>query len=104
MVEFCQEYNIELTHSKTYYLQGNGLAESSNKNLVKIIKKMLLVNKRAWDSQLKYDLWVDIISTKRAIITSPFQMVYGFDVVFPINLGLHVMKLLQLEMEEPNDI
>eukprot|EP00253_Pinus_taeda_P030239 PITA_30239 len=48
MVEFCNKYNITLGHSTTYYLQGNELAESSNKYLVNIIKKMLETNKKNW--------------------------------------------------------
>lgn len=56
---------------------------------------MLDQNKRAWDSHLKFSLWVDRISTKISIGTSPFQPVYGTDVIFPIHLGVPVMKLLQ---------
>lgn len=41
MIDFCSKYNITLGHSTTYYPQGNGLAESSNKSLVNIIKKLL---------------------------------------------------------------
>ena len=39
MIKFCADYNIDLAHSTTYYPQGNGLEESSNKRLVKMIKK-----------------------------------------------------------------
>ena len=35
---------------------------------------------------------------------SPFQMVYGTDMVLPINLALPIMKLWQDSKEEPNDI
>ena len=38
MVDFCHRYQIALSHSTAYYPQGNGLAESSNKSLVTIIK------------------------------------------------------------------
>jgi hypothetical protein len=41
--------------------------------MVKIIKKLLEDNKRAWDSKLKYALWADHVSTKRAIGTSLFS-------------------------------
>lgn len=34
-----QNYNILVGHSTTYYLQGNVLAKSSNKTLVRILKK-----------------------------------------------------------------
>jgi hypothetical protein len=48
MEKFCQDYNITLGHSTTYYPQGNGLAESSNKSLTRIIKRLLQDNKKAW--------------------------------------------------------
>jgi hypothetical protein len=38
MIEFCSKYHITLGHSTAYYPEGNGLAESSNKSLVNIIK------------------------------------------------------------------
>ena len=38
MIDFYNEYHITLGHSTAYYPQGNGLAESSNKILVNIIK------------------------------------------------------------------
>jgi hypothetical protein len=44
------------------------------------------------------------IGMKKSIGTSPFQMVYGTDVVLPINLALPVMKLWQDEKEEPNHV
>ena len=53
---------------------------------------------------LKYAFWVDIITIKKVIGTSLFQLVYGTDVVFPIQLGIPVMKFLQDSQEEPNDI
>jgi transposase InsO family protein len=45
--KLCSGYNIILGHSTSYYPQGNGLEESSNKILVRIIKKWLQENKRA---------------------------------------------------------
>ena len=46
MISFCHKYHISLNHSTAHYPQGNGLAESSNKSLVRIIKKLLEDNKR----------------------------------------------------------
>jgi hypothetical protein len=53
---------------------------------------------------LKYALWENRIGMKKYIGTSPFQMVYGTDVVFPINLALPVMNLWQDEKEYPNHV
>jgi hypothetical protein len=104
MIEFCSKYQITLGHSTTYYPQGNGLAESSNKSLVNIIKKMLQDNKKSWHNKLVHALWADRLTTKRSIGMSPYQLVYGMDVVFPTSLGVPVMKLLQEVQVEPNDI
>lgn len=70
--KLCQDYHITLNHSTTYYPQGNGLAESSNKSIVKIIKKLLQDNKKAWNRKIKFVLLVDRVSTKRSINTYPF--------------------------------
>ena len=45
---------------------------------------------------LKYALWADRITVKQAIRTSPFQLVYGTDAVFPIRLGIPVMKFFKI--------
>jgi len=102
LVKFCNDYNIILSHSTTYYPQRNGLVESSNKSLVRTIKKLLQDNKKAWNSKLIYALWANRVSTKKSIGTSPFQLFYGTYVVFPTSLGMPMMKYIQEEGSEPN--
>ena len=53
---------------------------------------------------LKYALWADRITVKQAIGTSPYQLVYGAEAVFPIHLGISVMKFLQNVQEESYDM
>eukprot|EP00253_Pinus_taeda_P014471 PITA_14471 len=95
MINFCHQYHITLGHSTTYYPQGNGLVESSNKSIVRIIKKLLEEKNKAWHLKLKYALWADRICTKRSIGTSPYELVYGAEAIFPTSLGVPVMKLIQ---------
>jgi len=64
------------------------LAESSNKSLIKIIKKLLEDNKKAWDSKLEFSLWDDRVTTKRSLGVSPFHLVYGIEDIFPTQLSL----------------
>eukprot|EP00253_Pinus_taeda_P013835 PITA_13835 len=104
MINFYHQYHISLGNSTAYYPQGNGLAESSNKSLVRIIKKLPRENKKAWHLKLKYALWADRICTKRSIGTSPYELVYGTEAIFPTSLGVPVMKLIQGLEEEPNAI
>jgi len=72
MVDFCAKYHIVLGHSTAYHPQGNGLAESSSKYLVNIIKKVLEVNKKNWHKTLINALWADRVSTKKSIGMSSF--------------------------------
>jgi len=44
------------------------------------------------------------VNTKNLIDMSPFQQVYGTDVVFPSSLGIPIMKLLQEVDVQPNDL
>jgi transposase InsO family protein len=44
MSEFSLEKGIKLKYSASYYPQSNGLAESTNKNLIKIIKRTVAEN------------------------------------------------------------
>ena len=71
------------------------MAESSNKSLVNIIKKLLEINKKSWHKRLVNALWEDRVSQKKSIGTSPFELVYGVDTVFPTSLATPVVKLLQ---------
>jgi len=41
LTEYDLERNIKFKYSTNYYPSGNGLVESTNKNLIKIIKKIV---------------------------------------------------------------
>ena len=71
---------------------------------MRIIKKLLDDNKNYWYTKLKYALWADRLNMKREIVMSPFQLVYGAEVSFPSSLGVPVMKLLQEQQDEPNNV
>jgi hypothetical protein len=92
LVEMCKSMGIQLVHSTPYYPQGNGLPESSNKSLIKIIRKLLEEKKKNWDSKLKFALWADRLTIKKSIGTSLFKLVYGTDVIFPVQLVLPVAR------------
>jgi transposase InsO family protein len=104
LVKFCEKFEISLIHSTPYYPQGNGLAESSNKSLIKLIKKLLEDNKRAWDSKLKFSLWADQVTTKKSLGISPFQLVYVIEFIFPTQLALSMENFLQDFEGEPNHV
>jgi transposase InsO family protein len=91
----CFKYGIILSHSSNYYPQGNGLAESSNKNLMTILKKTIGDNKRSWDNKIKFALWADRITKKSSTGKSPFELVYGLDDTLSVHLKLPVYQFVQ---------
>jgi hypothetical protein len=102
LTKFCEQFRNCIDSLNSLLPQGNGLAESSNKILINIIKTLLEDNKKAWDSKLKYDLWADIVTTKRSLGVSPFHLVYGVEAIFPSQLALPVEKFFQDYQGDPD--
>jgi hypothetical protein len=50
--EFAGSLKIKLLNSSSYYAQSNGWAESSNKILIRLIKKKIEENPRRWHEVL----------------------------------------------------
>ena len=44
LTSFAHEKGIKFHYFANYYPQGNGLAESTNKNLIRILKKTVIEN------------------------------------------------------------
>jgi hypothetical protein len=49
---FIESYKIRLLNSSPYYAQANGQAKSSNKTVIKLIKKKIEDNQRRWHEVL----------------------------------------------------
>ena len=92
---------MDLIRITNYYPQGNGLAESMNKNLIRIIKRTIDQNHKNWHKSLIYALWANRITQKVSIGTSPFNLVYGKEVVFPTHLAIPSLALVQFIDETP---
>lgn len=75
-IKICEKFRITRSSSSPYHPQGNGQAESMNKSLLKVIKRTLDDNKKAWDSKLQLAIWADRVTMKKAIGVAPFDLVY----------------------------
>eukprot|EP00253_Pinus_taeda_P001939 PITA_01939 len=102
MFDFTIKRGFKLKYSANYYPQGNGLAESTNKNLIKIIKRTIKQNHKNWHKYLIFALWADRITQKASIGSSPFKLVYGKEAVLPKNLILPSLALVQFIEENPS--
>lgn len=85
IIDFYNTCGITISYSAPYHPQGNGQGESNKENILKIIKRLLDKNKKAWDSMLNMAIWVDRIAVKRSNGFSPFELVYGKQKKMPIH-------------------
>jgi hypothetical protein len=91
--EFVELYKIKLLKSSPYYAQANGQTESSNKTLIKLIKKKIKENPRRWHAVLSKALWAHRISRHGATKVTPFELVYDQEVVLPVEVNLDAYRL-----------
>jgi hypothetical protein len=79
--EFIESYKIKFLNSSPYYTQANGQAELSNKTLIKLIKKKIEDIPRRWHEVLSEALWAHRIPRHGATKVTPFELVYGQEVL-----------------------
>jgi hypothetical protein len=91
--EFAESLKIKLHSSSQYYAQANGLAESSNKALIKLIKKKIEENPKRWHEVLSEVLWAHRISKHRTTKVTPFELVYGQEAVLPVVVNLDALRI-----------
>ena len=100
LTQFTLEKGIRIIYSANYHPHGNGLAESTNKNLLKILKRTISVHHRNWHTELVNALWADRVTPKAAIGNSPFFLVYGTEAILPPNMFLPSLQLAQSIQDE----
>ncbi len=69
--------------STTYYLQGNGQVESTNKVIGTLLTKLISENRTGWDEHLFTVVFSYKIVYKVATMYTPYQLVYGLHPLMP---------------------
>jgi hypothetical protein len=100
LTEYSLERNIKVKYSTNYYPQGNGIVESTNKNLIKILKKTINDHQRNWHLALQNDLWDDRVTPKTFIGNYPFFLVYGQTTNLPTHTFLPSLQLAQFVQDK----
>ena len=91
--ELTSHYAIVHKKSAPYYPQANGLAESTNKTLQTILKKIVNDNRIDWDERLHSTLWAYRTIFKTSIGSTPFRLVFGLEAVMPIEFQVPSLSL-----------
>jgi hypothetical protein len=81
-----------LLNSSPYYAQANGHVESNNRTLIGLIKKKISDHPRNWHKVLFEALWAHRIYKNRATKVSPFELVYGHEVISIVEISLNAIR------------
>jgi hypothetical protein len=87
--EFVNSMRIKLLNSSPYYAQTNGQAESSNKTLIKIIKKWIESSPRKWRETMSKALWAHRKSRHGSTKVMPFELTYEQEIMLPVEINLN---------------
>jgi len=101
LYEFALQNGIVLKHSSNYYPKGNSLAESTNNNLIRIIKKAIFFEYHNWHTALTNSLWADHVTPKPSMNTPPYFLVYSKEAILPPNIYLPALQLSQEYQGKP---
>nr|ABA96125.1 retrotransposon protein, putative, unclassified [Oryza sativa Japonica Group] len=82
-VQFANSVGIKLLNSSPYYAQANWQAETSNKSLIKLIKRKISDYSRQWHTRLAEALWSYRIACHGSIQVPPYKLVYRHEAVLP---------------------
>ena len=90
-------YAVVPKKSTTYYPQANGLAESTNKTLQTILKKIVNENCIDWDQKLHSALWAYRTSYKTFIKSTAFRLAFGLEAVMPVEFQMPTLRIQATE-------
>lgn len=87
MKELCDDFMIEHHNSSPYIPSINGVAEAANKNIKKIIQKMV-VTYTDWHEIITFDLDGYCMFVRTSTWENPFSLVYGMEGVLPVEIEI----------------
>ena len=82
-----KEYKIKHHRSSAYRPQPNSVMEAANKNVKRILSKML-ENYRDWSEYLQFALRGYRTTARTSTSATPFSLVYGCEAVLPIEVEI----------------
>ncbi|CAL2228365.1 unnamed protein product [Prunus armeniaca] len=93
MLDMAEAFKFRLLQSTPYYAQANGQAESSNKVIINIIRKMLEKNPKQWHEKLSETLWAYRTSKREATAMTPYALTYGHDAILPMEIAVQSLRI-----------
>ena len=99
VTEVCIQFKIKHHNSMPYRPKMNSAVEAANKNVKKIIAKATETYKD-WHEKLPFALHAYRIGVRTSIGATPYSLVYGMEVVLPIEVEIPSLRVLKEEKLE----
>ena len=100
IAELCTKWKIKHLNSSPYRPKMNGAVEAANKNLKKIIQKMVVTYKD-WHEMLPCALHAYRTSVRTSVGATPYALVYGMEAVAPLEMEIPSLRVLKnAELDE----
>ena len=88
-----ETYKVKHKKSTPYHPQENGQVESTNKVIEGIITENVHIHRRDWEKRIPEALWSYRITWRNTRGHTPFEIVYGKQVLFPIEFQIQTFKM-----------
>ena len=82
-----QGYGVQHHRLSAYRPQTNGVVEAANKNIKRILRKMVETS-RDWSKKLPFALWAYRTSFRTSTGATPYSLVYGMEAVLPVEIEM----------------
>nr|CAN79110.1 hypothetical protein VITISV_001311 [Vitis vinifera] len=87
-----QKYAIRHHRSSAYRPQTNGAVEAANKNIKRILRKMVETS-QDWSEKLPFALWAYRTSFRTSTGATPYSLVYGMEAVLPVETEMGSLRV-----------
>ena len=94
MREICEQFKITHQYSTAYHPQMNEAVEATNKNIKRILRKMIDKH-RGWHEMLPYALLGYHTTVRTSIGITPYFLVYGTKAVIPAEVEIPSLRIIQ---------
>ncbi|XP_070015992.1 uncharacterized protein [Nicotiana sylvestris] len=93
MEEVCQQFKITHRNSTPYRPKENVAFEAANKNIKKILRKMV-EGSRQWHEKLPFALLGYCTSVRTSVGATPYLLVYGTEAVIPAEVEIPSFRIV----------
>lgn len=93
MKETCEQFKIIHLHSTPYRPKANGVVEAANKEIKKILQKMV-EGSRQWHEKLPFALLGYRTTVCTSVGATPYSLVYGTEAVIPAEVEILSLQII----------